>query len=92
MNKKQLIKTIADQANITQKEANQIFSVAINAISGQLQHGETIRIAGFGNFTTKSSATRKIRNPSTGKITEITTQKSTIFKPSQTLKNLINHD
>lgn len=90
MNKKQLIKSVATQANKTQKEVNIILSLAFDVMVGELKTGNSVRLAGFGNFITKDSIKRNIRNINTGRITQVITKQSAIFKPSNTLKKQIN--
>ena len=53
-----------------------------------LKKKESVRIFGFGTFTTKKRATRNGRNPKTGKTIKIPATTVPNFKAGKTLKEM----
>ena len=90
MNKAELIKMIANSANITQQEANHSLSYVIEAISTALKQGETVELSGFGTFKVKDKKERWGVNPRTTKKMLIPTCRLPVFKVSEKLKEACN--
>ena len=86
MNKTQLIECVALEANITKKVASETVDAVLAVITKGLAEGDSVKIAGFGNFLVKERREKKGINPRTGEpmIHPATTYVS--FKPSKTLK------
>ena len=74
----------------TKKESSEIVERVFDVLKTTLEAGESIKIAGFGNFEVKEKAARHGRNPQTGEIIEITPRRVLTFKASQVLKKSIN--
>ena len=55
-----------------------------------LESGESLKISGFGNFTVKTKADRRGRNPQTGEDLTVTSRKILSFKASPKMKSRIN--
>ena len=75
---------------ISKKEASEIIEVVLNAIKGVLQQGQSVKIAGFGNFIVRKKRARKGRNPKTGQEIGITPRTVVTFRPSQVFKKYVN--
>lgn len=75
----------------SKKEAAEIVEFVFETIKGTLEKGEKIKISGFGNFVVRQKKERTGRNPQTGEEIIIAPRKVLTFKPSQVLKNIINH-
>ena len=90
MTKKELIDALAKQANLTFKQAEEVFKTTFQLIQQAMIQNGKVMVSEFGTFTTKLRAERKGRNPQTGK--EIVIPKSTaaVFKPSAQLKEAVN--
>ena len=65
INKKQFIKAFAEKAQFTQKDAGIAFEAMAETIAEALRNGETIQIAGFGTFSTKTRQAKEGINPAT---------------------------
>ncbi len=90
MTKADLVEKICLMTAFTKKESSEIVERLFDVVKTTLEAGESIKIAGFGNFEVKEKAARHGRNPQTGEIIEITPRRVLTFKASQVLKKLIN--
>ncbi len=53
MNKTELIRTVAEQAGVSNKEALTVVNALLNVIGEELKNGGSVSITGFGTFDTK---------------------------------------
>lgn len=90
MNKNELLKVVAEEANISQKKAGEYLDTIFECISDALADGEEISISTFGKFTVKNRKAREGRNPKTGKKINIPAKKIASFKPFKPLKEKVN--
>ncbi len=90
MNKTQLIQKIAENGNMTKKDAEAALKAVVDAISDAVASGEKVQISGFGNFDVKAREARMGRNPKTGESVEIAASKRIVFSAAQALKDKIN--
>ena len=90
MNKFDIIKELARQKELTEKDAHAIITTMIEEITKALQLGDRVEFRGFGVFYTKTREKRLARNPKTGN--KILAKKKNIpyFKMSKTLFEFIN--
>ena len=89
MNKTELVKVVAEQAELTQKDAAKTVEALIDTISETLAQGEKIQLIGFGTFEVRDRSARKGRNPQTGEEIEIAASKVPAFKPGKELKEAV---
>ena len=89
MNKTELVKVVAEQAELTQKDAAKAVDALIETISETLAQGEKIQLIGFGTFEVRDRSARKGRNPQTGEEIEIAASKVSAFKPGKELKEAV---
>jgi DNA-binding protein HU-beta len=87
MNKTELINKVAEQSELTKKDATKAVEAVFASISEALQTGDKVQIIGFGNFEVRERAARKGRNPQTGEEIEISASKIPAFKPGKALKD-----
>ena len=74
MTKVELIAAVANDANLTKKDAEAAVNSALNAITAALKDGDKVTLVGFGTFEVRERPERKGRNPQTG--AEITIEAS----------------
>jgi len=86
MNKAELIKAVADKAEVSTRDAEAVLDGVLELIANALVKGEAVKLSGFGTFEKKVRAARVGTNPSTREKIEIPASKSAVFKPSKTLK------
>ena len=89
MNKTELVKAVAEQAELTQKDATKAVDALIETISETLAQEEKIQLIGFGTFEVRERSARKGRNPQTGEEIEIAASKVPAFKPGKELKEAV---
>ncbi len=90
MRKSDIANEIYEKTGISKKESVEIIEVMLDIIKSVLQKGETLKIAGFGNFVVRQKRARKGRNPKTGEEIGITPRKVVTFRPSQVFKKFVN--
>ena len=66
MTKVELITAVANDANLTKKDAEAAVNSALNAITAALKDGDKVTLVGFGTFEVRERPERKGRNPQTG--------------------------
>ena len=66
MNKTDLVKAIAKNAELSQKKADEALASILEGISQTLASGDEVSFVGFGTFKVSERAARKGRNPKTG--------------------------
>ncbi|MBX3302908.1 MAG: integration host factor subunit alpha [Nitrospira sp.] len=90
MRKADIAEEIFKQVGISKNEASDIVEFVLNLLKSVLQKGESVKIAGFGNFVVRSKGARKGRNPRTGEEIGITPRRVVTFRPSQVFKKYVN--
>ena len=90
MNKTELIAAIAEQAEISKKDAEKALKAFVDVVTEQLKEGEKVQLVGFGTFEVSERAAREGRNPKTGETMTISASKSPKFKAGKALKDLVN--
>ena len=90
MNKSQLTKVVAEKSNLSQKQVNDTFKLAEEAILGALAAGEKIQLSGFGTFEVRERAARKGRNPKTGEAVDVPACKYLAFVSAKAVKDQLN--
>ena len=71
MNKRELIETVASNAQITKKEADAVVNATLDAIIDGLAKEGKVIIPGFGSFEVRNKTAREGRNPRTGEKVKI---------------------
>mgnify|MGYP002730096913 CR=1 FL=1 len=65
MTKVELIAAVANDANLTKKDAEAAVNSALNAITAALKDGDKVTLVGFGTFEVRERPERKApRSPS----------------------------
>lgn len=90
MTKADLVERVAEQADMTKKDAEQLVEIIFDSITASLNRGEKIELRGFGSFRVRDRNSRKGRNPKTGEAVDIPAKRVAYFKPGKELKDLIN--
>ena len=90
MNKTELIKKVAAENELTQKQAAAVVDSVFNAITDSLAAREPVTLFGFGSFSCKHRDARQGRNPANGEIIEIAAGNTPVFKPAKVFKDKVN--
>ncbi|WP_028401433.1 HU family DNA-binding protein [Ectobacillus panaciterrae] len=89
MNKTDLVNSVAEQAELTKKDAAQAVDAVFETILNALKEGDSVQLLGFGNFEVRERAARTGRNPQTGTEIEIPAGKVPAFKAGKQLKEAV---
>ena len=90
MNKTELVAAIADQAELSKKDAEKALKAFTDVVADELKKGGKVQLVGFGTFKVSERAAREGRNPQTGAVMPIAASKAPKFKAGKALKDLIN--
>lgn len=92
MNKQELIKLMAENADMTQTAAAKALDAFEYAVGSTLQMGDELKLVGFGTFKATQQPARIARNPSTGEPVEVPAKKRISFIAGKGLKEIVNLD
>ncbi len=90
MNKMELVAAIADQAEISKKDAEKALKAFTDVVAGELKKGGKVQLVGFGTFEVSERAAREGRNPQSGEVMQIAASKAPKFKAGKALKDMLN--
>lgn len=80
---------VAQELNVSKKDAVAIASALVSGITEQLVAGNQVSVTGFGSFVSKERAARQGRNPQSGEVITIEARRVVSFKPSSKLKEAV---
>jgi DNA-binding protein HU-beta len=89
MNKGELIGRIAEEAGVTEGEAQKYIGAFESVVTDALKSGEEVRITGFGKFSVRERKAREGRNPQTGEKMEIAASRVPAFSAGNALKEAV---
>jgi integration host factor subunit beta len=84
--KKEIVKEIADRANLTQLKTKEIVQWTFDAIVKTLTEDGRIELRNFGVFEVKRRKPRKARNPRTGARVDVEAKNVVTFKPGKKME------
>ncbi len=90
MNKTELVAAIANNAEISKKDAEKALKAFVEVITEELKKGEKVQLVGFGTFEVSERAAREGRNPRTNETMSIPACKAPKFKAGKPLKDAVN--
>jgi DNA-binding protein HU-beta len=86
MNKAKLIDFVANEVNLTKRDARVAIEAVIAGINAGLAEDGKVALVGFGTFLLVEKKARTARNPKTGEAVEVPAKVVPKFRPSATLK------
>jgi DNA-binding protein HU-beta len=89
MQKTDFVKSVAEKAQVSQKEAKQVIDAALDIITASLKGGEKVTLTGFGTFEVRQRQEREGVNPQTRQKIKIAATKTPGFSASSTLKEAV---
>lgn len=89
VNKSELVKALAEKAEITQKDAAKALDAVVDTIQGALAKGDKVQIIGFGSFEVRDRKARKVISPANGQEITVPATKVPAFKPGKSLKEAV---
>ncbi|HCL4480279.1 TPA: HU family DNA-binding protein [Clostridium botulinum] len=89
MNKSELIKRMAEDNRLSQKENEKSLNSFIKIIEESLKNGERVQIMGFGTYETRERSERKGKNPRTKEEITIPASRVPVFRTGKILKEKV---
>jgi DNA-binding protein HU-beta len=89
MTHRELIEELADNANITKRQAEKIINKLSMIVMSEVKHGQKVNITGFGTFYLGKRAARKGINPMTGEKIDIPKIMLPKFRSGSRFKNMV---
>lgn len=86
MTKKEIVKSISDELELTQLRTKEIVQKTFDAIIEALVTERRIELRNFGVFEVRKRAARKARNPRTGGQVEVPEKFVVTFKPGKEME------
>ena len=83
MNKTELIAAVAEQAELSKKDAEKALKAFTDVIAAELVKGEKVQLVGFGTFEVSE-------REATGEKITIAASKNPKFKAGKALKDMVN--
>lgn len=90
MNKTELVAAIAEEADLSKKDAENALKAFTTVVADALKKGDKVQLVGFGTFEVSERAAREGRNPRSGEKMVIKASKTPKFKAGKALKDSIN--
>jgi DNA-binding protein HU-beta len=84
-----LAAAIAEDQELSKKQAEQILTDMVARIARHLKKGDKVRIVGLGILQVRRRAARTGRNPTTGEPVPIKASKKVAFRPAKELADAI---
>ncbi len=89
MNKNELVKSIADKANLKIADTEKLVNSFIDTVSNELKRKGKVTLVGFGTFAVSHRKQRTGVNPKTGEKLTIKAKDVPVFKPGKALKETV---
>lgn len=89
LTKNDLAAALFDEVGLNKRESREFIDSFFELIRNRLEHGDSVKLSGFGNFQLRDKSTRPGRNPKTGEEIPISARRVVTFKPGQKLRNRV---
>ena len=86
LTKADLTERLFEKLELNRREAQKLVETFFEEICLALEQGDTVKLAGFGNFQCREKPQRPGRNPKTGEQATILARRVVTFHASQKLK------
>jgi len=87
--KADLIRHMAEKADVTQKVATQVLDAALEAIREAAARGDRVNLPGFGAFVVVPTKERAARDPRTGAEIRIPAGRAVRFRAGKALRDAV---
>ena len=91
LTKAEMAEHLFDKLDFSKKDAKEMVELFFEELRGGLEHGEQIKLSGFGNFDLRDKAERPGRNPKTGEEIPITARRVVTFRAGHKLKSRVEN-
>ncbi|HEY9085811.1 MAG TPA: HU family DNA-binding protein [Candidatus Tyrphobacter sp.] len=90
MTKADLVDVVADEGELSKRQAGQIVDLILDEIKAALKKGDRVALTPFGSFVVRARKAREGRNPKTGERIKIAARKVPAFVAGKSLKDAVN--
>lgn len=81
--------SLCNELDLSKPVAKELVEHFFEELRYALEHGQHVKLSGFGNFTLRDKPQRPGRNPKTGEEIPVVARRVVTFKPGLKLKNNI---
>ncbi len=81
---------IYTEIGLSRKDSGEILDMIVDEIIKELSSGNDVKLSSFGTFSLRDKKARTGRNPKTGVEAVISSRRVISFKPSQSMRRIIN--
>jgi len=89
LTKAEMAEHLFNQLGLNKREAKELVDIFFEEIRLALEHGQPVKLSGFGNFDLREKRQRPGRNPKTGEEIPITARRVVTFKAGQKLRQRV---
>jgi len=86
LTKVEMAERLLEVVGLNKREAREVIDMFFEEIRLALEHNESVKLSGFGNFEPRDKRQRPGRNPKTGEEVAITARRVVTFKSGMKLK------
>jgi len=91
MNKAELVASIAEESELTKKDAETALNAFMDVVEKALAEGDKVQLVGFGTFEVRDRKAREGRNPrNPEEVIQIPASKAPVFRAGKGLKEAVN--
>lgn len=86
LSKAMIAEVLLAESGLAKADAREMVEQFFETIRHALEHGQHVKLSGFGNFTLRDKPERPGRNPKTGEEIPVVARRVVTFKPGLKLK------
>ena len=76
MTKADIVETVANEHELSKRQAGEIVDLILDEITGALKAGDKVQLIPFGSFVVRERKARTGRNPQTGAVLKIAARRA----------------
>ncbi|OGO94199.1 MAG: integration host factor subunit alpha [Coxiella sp. RIFCSPHIGHO2_12_FULL_42_15] len=92
LTKAEISEHLFNVVGLNKREAKDLVEIFFEEIRRSLEHGEPVKLSGFGNFNLRDKNERPGRNPKTGEEIPITARRVVTFRSGHKLKSRVERN
>lgn len=89
MTKREIVKTIAERAALTQVQTGEVIQMTLEAIAEAIVTTGRVELRNFGVFEVRPRKARKARDPRNGATMSLPARNVVVFRPSRSLETQV---
>ena len=89
LSKAQIAQTLGDKLKLSKSDSKELVEHFFEQLRHALEHGNHVKLSGFGNFILRDKPQRPGRNPKTGEEIPVEARRVVTFKPGLKLKTKV---